>query len=124
MRGVPCAKPLSKPIADSLMLVGDAAHFVNPLTGGGIAGAMKSGMFAGEVASKAIKAKDTTEKFLQKYISLCNKDFVNRHNKIYRVKETIQKFSDKEMNHIADKVVQIPADKVTLGKMQNANKKS
>jgi len=115
--GVPCAKPLSRPIADSLMLVGDAAHFVNPLTGGGIAGAMKSGMFAGKIASEAIKADDTTERFLQKYINLCNKDFASRHNKIYRVKETIQKFTDDEMNHIADKVTQIPADKITLGKV-------
>jgi digeranylgeranylglycerophospholipid reductase len=115
--GVPCAKPMEHPISDHLMLVGDAAHFVNPLTGGGIAGAMKSGMFAGQVASEAIKADNTTEKFLEKYITLCNKDFVKRHNKIYRVKETIQKLTDEEMNHIADKVIKIPEDKITLGKV-------
>ena len=115
--GVPCAKPLSKPIADSLMLVGDAAHFVNPITGGGIAAAMKSGMFAGQVASEAIQAEDTSEEFLQKYISLCKKDFVNRHNKIYRVKEAIQKLTDEEMNHIADKINQLPPHKITLAKI-------
>jgi digeranylgeranylglycerophospholipid reductase len=115
--GVPCAKPMTRPISDNLMLVGDAAHFVNPLTGGGIAGAMKSGMFAGQVASEAIKINNTTEKFLEKYITLCKKDFVKRHNKIYRVKETIQKFTDEEMNHIADKVNKMPEDKITLGKV-------
>ena len=60
--GVPCAKPLKKPISDGLMLVGDAAHFVNPLTGGGIASAMKSGMFAGQVASESIKNNDISDK--------------------------------------------------------------
>ena len=49
--------------------------------------------------------------------NICNKDFINRHNKIYRVKETIQKFTDEEMNHIADKITQIPEDKITLGKV-------
>ena len=115
--GVPCAKPIEKPIADKLMLVGDAAHFVNPITGGGIAAAMKSGMFAGEVASEAIKKNKTNEDFLQKYITLCNKDFINRHNKIYKVKETIQKLTDEEMNHIVDKVNKIAPHKITLGRV-------
>ena len=115
--GVPCSQPMKHPISNNIMLVGDAAHFVNPLTGGGIAGAMKSGMFAGQVAAESIKKNDTTEKFLEKYITLCKKDFINRHNKIYKVKETIQKFTDEEMNQIADKITQIPADKITLGKV-------
>ena len=61
--GVPCAKPMSNPISDNIMLVGDAAHFINPITGGGIAAAMKSGMFAGQVASEAISAEDYSENF-------------------------------------------------------------
>ena len=71
--GVPCAKPMSNPISDNIMLVGDAAHFINPITGGGIAAAMKSGMFAGQVASEAISAEDYSENFLQRYITLCKK---------------------------------------------------
>ena len=35
--GAPCAKPMSNPISDNIMLVGDARHFINPITGGGIA---------------------------------------------------------------------------------------
>ena len=115
--GVPCAKPLESPIKDGLMLVGDAAHFVNPVTGGGIASAMKSGMFAGKVASESILKKDTSENFLTKYIQLCQKDFVNRHNRIYNVKETIEKLTDEEMNHIAEKMNKLPSDKVTLARV-------
>ena len=65
--GVPCSKPMTHPICDNVMLVGDAAHFINPITGGGIAAAMKSGMFAGQVASEAIIANDYSENFLKKY---------------------------------------------------------
>ena len=115
--GVPCAKPISKPISDNVMLVGDAAHFINPITGGGIAAAMKSGMFAGQVASEAVKQNNTSEEFLKKYIDLCEKDFVNRHNKIYKVKETIQKLTDDEMNQITDKINNLPPHKITLARV-------
>ena len=115
--GVPCAKPISKPIADSLMLVGDAAHHVNPMTGGGIAPAMKSGMFAGQVAAESIKTNNTKESFLNKYVNLCEKDFTNRHNKIYVVKETIQKLTDDEFDHIAGKLYKLSPEKVTLAKV-------
>ena len=115
--GVPCAKPMSNPISDNIMLVGDAAHFINPITGGGIAAAMKSGMFAGQVASEAISAEDYSENFLQRYITLCKKDFTNRHEKIYKVKETIQKLKDDEMNQMALKINKLPPHKITLSRV-------
>ena len=118
--GVPCAKPIKTPISDGLLLVGDAAHFVNPMTGGGIAPAMKSGMFAGQVASEAIKSRDVSKNFFSSYINLCEKDFVNRHNKIYKVKETVQKLTDDELNYIADKVNSLPQDKVSLASVFKA----
>ena len=48
--GVPAAKTVKKMVGDGVMLVGDAAHFVNPMTGGGIASGMKGGQIAGRVA--------------------------------------------------------------------------
>ena len=115
--GVPCSKPMTHPICDNVMLVGDAAHFINPITGGGIAAAMKSGMFAGQVASEAIIANDYSENFLKKYISLCQKDFTKRHEKIYKVKETITKLTDDEMNQMALKINKLPPHKITLSRV-------
>jgi digeranylgeranylglycerophospholipid reductase len=45
---VPLARPLPRPYADGVVLVGDAARNVNPLTGGGIHTALLSGRVAGE----------------------------------------------------------------------------
>lgn len=45
--GVPLAAPLKKPYADGLLLVGDAARHVNPITGGGIHTALRDGVLAG-----------------------------------------------------------------------------
>ncbi len=46
--GVPLAAPLKQQYADHVILVGDAARHVNPITGGGIHTALRCGVIAGE----------------------------------------------------------------------------
>jgi digeranylgeranylglycerophospholipid reductase len=46
--GVPLAAPLRTQYADHVILVGDAARHVNPITGGGIHTALSGGLIAGE----------------------------------------------------------------------------
>ena len=46
--GVPLAAPLKKQYADNIILVGDAARHVNPITGGGIHTALRCGVIAGK----------------------------------------------------------------------------
>ena len=50
----PAAGLIESATADGVMLVGDAAHQTDPLTGGGILNAMQAGIIAGEVAAKAL----------------------------------------------------------------------
>ena len=45
---VPLARPMPVPYADGVVFIGDAARFVNALTGGGIHTALMSGRIAGE----------------------------------------------------------------------------
>jgi digeranylgeranylglycerophospholipid reductase len=45
--GVPLAPPLKQQYADHIILVGDAARHVNPITGGGIHTALRGGCIAG-----------------------------------------------------------------------------
>jgi len=65
--GVPVAPPLPRLVADGLMLVGDAARQVDPLTGGGIANAMMAGRLAAQVAAQAIAAGDISAQALALY---------------------------------------------------------
>jgi digeranylgeranylglycerophospholipid reductase len=65
--GVPVAPPLPRLVASGLILVGDAARQVDPLTGGGIANAMMAGRLAAEVAAQAIAAGDTSAEVLAAY---------------------------------------------------------
>lgn len=64
---VPVAPSPARLVADGLMLVGDAARQVDPLTGGGIVNAMTAGQIAGQVAAEAVAAGDTSAAFLARY---------------------------------------------------------
>ena len=109
--GVPCPKPMKSPIAEGLMLVGDAAHQINPMTGGGIASGMRGGQIAGQIASKALNSNDFSKKFLEAYPKKMFKVFGNNHDRFFRIKETIHKLSDEDLNFIADKTCLIPENK-------------
>ncbi len=57
--GVPLAAPLRTQYADNLILVGDAARHVNPITGGGIHTALAGGIIAGEFLATFIASGQT-----------------------------------------------------------------
>jgi digeranylgeranylglycerophospholipid reductase len=67
--------PLNKTYADRLLLCGDAAGLINPLTGDGIEYAMVSGQIASEVCKEAIDAGDTSASFLSRYQKRWQHDF-------------------------------------------------
>ena len=54
-------------VADGAMVVGDAAGLVNPMTGGGIAFALRSGEIAGRVAAQAVRKGRTDAAALRAY---------------------------------------------------------
>ncbi len=112
--GVSCPKPMAEPINNGLMLVGDAAHQINPMTGGGIASGMRGGQIAGQIASQALKDRDCSKKYLMKYPKRLFKEFGNNHNRFYRIKESIHQLKDEDLNYIAEKVSEIPENKRTL----------
>ncbi|MFX0107940.1 MAG: NAD(P)/FAD-dependent oxidoreductase, partial [Candidatus Hodarchaeota archaeon] len=65
----------SKNVTHRTLLVGDAAGFVDPMMGEGIAYAMKSGVFAAEIIRDAIHTSHHEESFLQRYEKRCRKEF-------------------------------------------------
>ena len=112
--GVPCAKPMEKPVADGIMLVGDAAHQINPMTGGGIVAGMKGGWIAGQVAAEAIQNDDYSENSLLEYPKRMRKNFGKNHERFYKIKEATEKLTNEELDSIAEKVLSIPHNKRTL----------
>ncbi len=112
--GVPCDRTLEKITDDGLMLVGDAAHQVNPITGGGIVPALISGKIAGEVAGTAIAADDVSARALADYPKRWHKAEGKNHQIFYKLKEHIYKLTDSELDAIAAAGLKTPTEKRTM----------
>lgn len=86
---------------DNLLICGDAAGQVNPLTGGGIISGMTGGMYAGQVAAESIEAGDYSKKFLKEYDSRARDDLKREIDKYKKVQEYLLTLSDEELDEIA-----------------------
>ena len=111
--GVPCARTCDTIVRNRVMIVGDAAHQVNPISGGGIISGMIGGMMAGEIAAQAVKSGDFS--LLGEYQSRWHKRLGWRHEIFYNIKEVAGSFSDETLDRIADAVLAVPPEKRTLG---------
>jgi flavin-dependent dehydrogenase len=83
-------EPLPKVYTNNVLLTGDAAGFVDPLSGGGIELAMISGEKAAKVAAEAVQANDFSEKFLSRYVDECSfiYNFIKKMQRDYKIFRT------------------------------------
>ncbi len=106
--GVPCALTRKKISGHGFMLVGDAAHQVNPISGGGIVSGMYAGMLAGKVAHEAVRDADFSAKRLSDYDRRWGDSIGRDHERFYRIKEAVFDFTDDQLNKLAREVLKIP----------------
>jgi digeranylgeranylglycerophospholipid reductase len=98
--GVPVEGPLRKTVRDGLILVGDAARHVDPLTGGGIYNAMCCGAIAGKVIKSAIEKRDFSERTLMKYETEWKSTIGKGLERSLKIREALEKLSDEDLNEI------------------------
>jgi digeranylgeranylglycerophospholipid reductase len=72
---VPLSGPVYETVANGVVLVGDAARHVQPITGGGILQAIQGGRIAGEVIAKAVKERNVSKKRLREYEKRWKREF-------------------------------------------------
>jgi digeranylgeranylglycerophospholipid reductase len=112
--GVIAAATVSQTVADGLMLCGDAAHMINPLSGGGIVNAMKAGRLAAETAVAALNANDTSTAALSSYHTRWMRLLGDDHVRFYQLKEALGRFDDAFYDRLAATVNRIPEPRRTL----------
>lgn len=113
--GVPSVLTLDKMTAPGLLLAGDAAHQVNPLSGGGIHTGMIGGSIAGEVAAEAILRNNFD--YIYNYEKIWYDRVGKRHEVYNRLKDGIYNFDDKKFNSIAHAFNKVPIEKRSLGNL-------
>jgi len=115
--GVIVHTTIKKTYADGVMVAGDAAHMINPLSGGGITNAMKAGRLAGNIAAAAICAGDTSERRLSAYHRAWMELLGEDHLKYYRIKHALESVDDDFFNKLARTVNKIPQHKRSIGRI-------
>ncbi|RLI99511.1 MAG: hypothetical protein DRP03_03335 [Candidatus Aenigmatarchaeota archaeon] len=100
--GVPVGGFIKDMVMDNFMVVGDAAHQVNPIHGGGIAEAYIAGRIAGNVASDAIRKGDCSAKTLSKYNKIWWSERGNKLSRILKLRKVVESLSDSELNWLAE----------------------
>ena len=99
-----------KTVYDNLILVGDTAGMANPLVLEGIRYAIKYGRVAGDVASKAIKSGDTSEKALRYYEETWKKEIESKIKSAHKVQARWLELSDSEWDKEIDIISNLTAD--------------
>jgi digeranylgeranylglycerophospholipid reductase len=114
MGACPVSGALSHIVGNGLMLVGDAAHHTEPITGGGIMAALQSGTIAGQVANKAVRQNDSSVRVLREYETEWNRSFGKARERTYKVKEFVVNLSDDEINRIFHAFAGITAEELNM----------
>jgi digeranylgeranylglycerophospholipid reductase len=115
--GVIVHPTVKRTVTDGLLVCGDAAHMVNPLSGGGIVNAMKAGRLAAHAAAQAIATGDTSAAQLQRYHDEWMRLLGDDHLRYYRLKEAISKLDDAFLDGLARTVNTIAPRRRTLGRI-------
>jgi digeranylgeranylglycerophospholipid reductase len=103
--GVSVCRPLDCTVGDGLMITGDAARVVDPLTGGGIYNAMFTGRLAAQVAADCIGKGDVSKKALMKYDKEWRASKMGKSiERNYNIKEYLIKQPDAKLNEIIHSV--------------------
>ncbi len=105
--------PVPKRIVDNgIMLVGDAARLIDPITGGGIANACISGKYAGEVAAKCIETP--SRECLGEYEKRVKERWERKHLLNWFVKEKLASLSDDTLNKLMEAISQEDIRRISI----------
>jgi len=113
---VPVSNPAETTVLDNLLLVGDAARHVDPITGGGLTHCLEGGKIAGETIGMAVKKQQFDQETLSAYETGWKDAFARKIKRNYMVKELLLDFEDKTLNMLADSLKDVKFEEIsTMG---------
>ena len=92
--GLDCA------VGDNVILVGDAARIIDPITGGGICHACRTGMYAGLVLTECAKKGDFSKKALMPYEKMWRDRMEDKLYRNWMAKERLAELDDKTIDEL------------------------
>ena len=111
--------PLDRTVAPGVLLAGDAARLIDPLTGGGILNGCLSGRYAGEVAEGAIEG-GATEEALRAYDAKWRARMEEELVRHYLIKERLIRIDDETINKVLRAVSEIGVNRLSTSAVLEA----
>lgn len=99
--GIPI-RPLSRTYAERILVLGDAAGFAKPTTGGGIYYAMLSGAIGAETAADALESNDFTADSLRPYEERWKDEFGGELRIGYYARMLFESMTDARLERLMD----------------------
>lgn len=112
---IPVGAPLKEFVKDGFMVVGTAAHQVDPIHGGGIGLAMNAGRIAGTVAAECARDNKVDAASLDRYKKQWYDEEWKKFNKRLMLRKVLEKMSDDDLNHIISALDQKDIDLTLAG---------
>ena len=111
---VPVSGTIPDFVKDGFMVVGDAAHQNDPVSGGGIINAMIAGQIAGEVAGQAVQNGDVSRAVLAEYQKRWHRQIGRTFRHLLVLRKGILAFSDQTLNDIARALSKGKSEKISM----------
>ncbi len=105
--------PIEKTVADRMLVVGDAARMIDPLTGGGVYTACISGQEAGRTIVKALENDDTSAEGLGGYERAWRDRVENQLVRNYLAKEKLLDLDDEVLDKVIDGLSEYDLEEVS-----------
>ncbi len=97
---VPVCGPSNKTYGNGILITGDAAGQVDPITGGGIHLASICSKLAGEIAAEAIKNEDLSADYLQQYEQEWQQKISKNLERSFKYRQIFDKLNDQDLNKL------------------------
>ena len=98
--GVSTCPGAKETVTDGLIAVGDAARVIDPITGGGIAYACATGMYAGKILAECAKDNDFSKSSLTRYEMMWREEIGDRLQRNWLTKEMLYSQEDGAMDDL------------------------
>jgi digeranylgeranylglycerophospholipid reductase len=118
--GVSVSLPLEQTVADHLIVVGDAARMIDPLTGGGVYNGCYAAIQAGKTICEALSKGDTSKDALEPFESRWREGIEMEMVRNYLAKEKLLEVSDDTLDKVIVAISEYDLKEVTTEELLKA----
>ena len=112
--GVSVSLPMEKTHTDNLLVVGDAARMIDPMTGGGLYNGCKAAIQAARAADEALRNGKYDSRSLEIYETYWRSEIEEEISRNYLAKETFLKVEDSTLDKIVDAISEYDLKKISI----------